>query len=44
VGKSTLLRDIPDAAGFCLSRDPVAKKIANVRALPWHEGLKELGL
>ena len=29
---------------FCLSRDPSAKVIKNVKALPWQEGLKELGL
>ncbi|MEW6368822.1 MAG: AAA family ATPase [Acidobacteriota bacterium] len=38
------LADMPEAQGLCLSRDPVAKLIGNVRALPWNEGLRELGL
>ena len=29
---------------FCLSRDPHAKKIGTVRCLPWHEGIREIGL
>ena len=39
-----LAADFPDSEAICLSRDPVAKKIGSVRALPWQEGLKELGL
>ncbi|MBI3985763.1 MAG: ATP-binding protein [Lentisphaerae bacterium] len=38
------LRDMPGAEGFCLSRDPVPKRIGNVLALPWNDGLRELGL
>jgi len=39
-----LAADIPGAEAFCLSRDPVARRIGSVIALPWQEGLKELGL
>ncbi|MBA7705489.1 hypothetical protein ES703_114319 [subsurface metagenome] len=38
------LKDFSRAEGFCLSRDPIAKKIGRVNALPWMEGLKEIGL
>lgn len=37
-------KDFGGAEAFCLSRDPVAKKIGSVRALPWDQGLKEMGL
>lgn len=40
---SRFLKDMT-AEGFCLSRDPVAKKIGDVHALEWREGLKALGL
>jgi len=43
-GLEHFLRDMPGATAFCLSRDPTVRKIANVRALPWHAGLTELGL
>jgi predicted AAA+ superfamily ATPase len=36
--------DIPGAEAYCLSRDPVARRIGSVLALPWQEGLMELGL
>jgi hypothetical protein len=36
--------DMRGAEAFCLSRDPVARRIGSVKALPWQEGLKELGL
>ncbi|MBI4860990.1 MAG: ATP-binding protein [Candidatus Riflebacteria bacterium] len=38
------LKDLPGATGFCLSRDPIAKVIGSVRALPWWAGLEELAL
>jgi len=38
------LPDFKKAAGFCLSRDPIPKKIGNVSVLPWEQGMKELGL
>ncbi len=38
------LHDLPGAEGFCFSRDPIVKQIDNVRALPWSDGLRELGL
>jgi predicted AAA+ superfamily ATPase len=41
-GLERFLVDMPGATGMCLSRDPVAKLIGNVRALPWQEGLREL--
>lgn len=37
-------RDLPGAEAFCLSRDPKAKKIGAVLALPWQDGLRSLGL
>lgn len=37
-------KDIPKSESFVLSNDPVAKKIDNVWALHWKDGLKELGL
>ena len=44
-GPSNALKgDFGKAEAFCLSRDPIAKKIGSVHALPWEEGLKELGL
>ena len=36
--------DIPGAEAYCLSRDPVSRRIGSVIALPWQEGLKEIGL
>jgi len=43
-GMERFLADMPGAMGLCLSRDPVPKLIGHVRALPWNEGLLELGL
>lgn len=37
-------KDFRKADAFCLSRDPIAKKIGSVSVLPWEQGLKELGL
>lgn len=37
-------KDFGRSEAFCLSRDPVAKKIGSVSALPWARGLQELGL
>lgn len=34
----------PKAEGFCLSRDPIPKKIGQVSVLPWEQGIRELGL
>ncbi len=42
-----LQRFLPDFAGamaLCLSRDPLRRQIGDVLALPWQEGLAELGL
>jgi predicted AAA+ superfamily ATPase len=39
-----LVRDARNAEAFCLSLDPVAKKIGSVQCLPWSTGLAELGL
>jgi predicted AAA+ superfamily ATPase len=39
-----LAADIPDAEAFCLSRDPVSRRIGSVTALPWQQGLTELGV
>ncbi|MBI2346064.1 MAG: ATP-binding protein [Deltaproteobacteria bacterium] len=38
------LPDFRKAEGFCLSRDPAPKKIGHVTALPWDQGIRELGL
>lgn len=38
------LEDFPKAQGYCLSQDPYPKRIGSVRALPWQEGFKEVGL
>ena len=43
-GLERFLRDMPGAEGYCLSRDPVPKRIGNVSALPWRDGLLEVGL
>lgn len=33
-----------NSVGYCLSRDPIAKKIGHVHALPWQRGIQDLGL
>lgn len=38
------LPDFPGAVALCLSRDPMRRKMGDVLALPWQEGLTELGL
>jgi predicted AAA+ superfamily ATPase len=35
---------MPRTQAFCLSRDRAAKKIGSIYALPWQQGLRELGL
>ncbi|MBI2119912.1 MAG: ATP-binding protein [Elusimicrobia bacterium] len=40
----TIASDIPNSEAFCLSLDPIAKKIEKVHCLPWFRGLEELGL
>lgn len=37
-------RDLPTAEAFCLSRDPTPKRFGTVLAVPWQQGLQELGL
>ena len=37
-------KDVPNSEAFCLSRDPLTKKIGAVSCLPWQAGLVELGL
>lgn len=37
-------RDIPAGEAYCLSRDPVARKIGPVRCFFWERGIEELGL
>jgi predicted AAA+ superfamily ATPase len=41
---SRFLPDFPNAEAFCLSRDKVRKQIGEVLAVPWQNGLEELGL
>lgn len=36
--------DIPKSEAFILSMDPMPKPIGKVKAFPWQQGLKELGL
>jgi hypothetical protein len=36
--------DIPKSEAFIPSTDPKAKRIGKVKAFPWQQGLKELGL
>lgn len=38
------LPDFPGATALCLSRDPLRRQIGDVLAVPWHEGLAELGM
>ena len=38
------LPDFPGATPLCLSRDPLRRQIGDVLAVPWQEGLTELGL
>lgn len=37
-------KDLGSSECFLLSQDPIAKKIGNVRAFPWQQGIIELGL
>jgi hypothetical protein len=39
---ATFQKDIKESQAFCLSRDPRAQVIDNVRLLPWQQGLVEL--
>ncbi len=43
-GLNSLGKDIANSESFCLSLDPIAKKIDNVHCFPWQQGLQELGL
>ena len=38
------LPDFPGADAYCFSRDPLRKRIDGVLAVPWEEGLAELGM
>jgi predicted AAA+ superfamily ATPase len=38
------LPDFPGATAMCLSRDPLRRKIGDVLAVPWQDGLAEIGL
>jgi len=37
-------KDVANSEAFCLSRDPMARRIDAVTCLPWQEGLIQLGL
>ncbi len=39
-----LAPDIQESEAYCLSRDPVKKRIGSTLCLPWQEGLRDLGL
>lgn len=39
----SISKDISNSEAFCLSRDPIPKKINNILCLPWQQGLIELG-
>ena len=38
------LPDFPGAVPLCLSRDPLRRRVGGMLAVPWQEGLAELGL
>jgi predicted AAA+ superfamily ATPase len=38
------VNDMPNTEGYCLSRDPIPKRIGSVSVLPWLEGLQAIGL
>lgn len=40
----SLGKDIARSEAFCLSLDPIAKKIGGIWCLPWQRGLEEIGL
>jgi len=37
-------KDVPNSEAFCLTRDPIPKRIGAVSCFPWQQGLTELGL
>ncbi|MBN2383253.1 ATP-binding protein [bacterium] len=39
---SRFLPDFPGAEAFCLSRDQVPKRLGNILAIPWQDGLKQI--
>ena len=43
-GLERIAKDIPSSESFCLSRDPVSRRIGSVQCLPWMHGLEEMGL
>ena len=38
------LPDFPNCSAYCLSNDPNPQMFGPIRALPWQQGLRELGL
>jgi predicted AAA+ superfamily ATPase len=38
----SLIRDIPEAEAYCLSRDKSAKQWGRITALPWEDGLAKI--
>jgi uncharacterized protein len=41
---ASLSKDLPYSQSFCLSLDPLPRKVRGVSCLPWRTGLEELGL
>ena len=37
-----IVQDTPNGEAWCLSRDPLAKKLGNVYVFPWKLGLQRL--
>lgn len=37
-------KDVPNSEAFCLTRDPIPKRIGAVSCFPWQQGLTDLGL
>lgn len=40
----TLAASIPNSECYCLSRDPSPRRLGDVTCLPWHEGIRAVGL
>ena len=43
-GVNTLIKDVPDAEAYCISRDPHRKKIGSTLCIPYQNAAEELGL
>lgn len=41
---NAIVKDVPESAAFCISRDPHRKKIGSTLCIPFYDAAKELGL